>query len=309
LWVVGVKLSTSGSSTPIHLLPGEYTSTTNPQLLHDALTSSSSTLTFSAGFSNTSSSSSSSSPELPLELSLQPGLATFSSRLYSGQTSFTALPSNSTNNNNTSSSSTPLVAQSIALSSNVVAITTSSSNRLVLWDSIPDTDHLPPPFNNAQLSLVDIQSTTCSPLCSSSGGTCNSQGQCVCRDGFTGPSCEECSSGRFGPECQACADDCEKCDEGISGTGRCLQKKGGGSGGDGASACNCVNGVCGQDGSCQCTTGFTKADNGTQCAKCADGFFLTSDGDCKGTCLGQKKTYFLFFNTHDLFFSLSSWMC
>lgn len=222
-----------------------------------------------------------------MELFLQPGIATFSSRLYSGQTAFTALP-DSTNNDNNTSSSTPLVAESVALSSNVVAITTSSSNRLVLWDSIPDTGHLPPPFNNAQLSLVDIQSTTCSPLCSSSGGICNSQGQCVCRDGFTGSSCEECSSGRFGPDCRVCGeDDCEKCDEGVSGTGRCLKKKT--SGND----CNCVNGVCGDDGNCQCTTGFTKADNGTQCAKCADGFFLTSSGDCKGT--------FFLFVKHDSF--------
>ncbi|XP_006463869.1 hypothetical protein AGABI2DRAFT_120662 [Agaricus bisporus var. bisporus H97] len=276
---LGAKLSNSASSIPIHLLPGEYTTTTNSELLRDALTSSTTTLSPSAGFSNASSSLSNS---LPLELFLQPGIATFSSRLYSGQTAFTALP-DSTNNNNTSSS-TPLVAESVALSSNVVAITTSSSNRLVLWDSIPDTGHLPPPFNNAQLSLVDIQSTTCSPLCSSSGGICNSQGQCVCRDGFTGSSCEECSSGRFGPDCRVCGeDDCEKCDEGVSGTGRCLKKKR--SGND----CNCVNGVCGDDGNCQCTTGFTKADNGTQCAKCADGFFLTSSGDCKACQVGCTK--------------------
>ncbi|KAJ3549958.1 hypothetical protein NMY22_g690 [Coprinellus aureogranulatus] len=38
---IGAKLSASGSSTELHLLPGQYTSTTNPQLLHDLLSSSS----------------------------------------------------------------------------------------------------------------------------------------------------------------------------------------------------------------------------------------------------------------------------
>ena len=41
-------------------------------------------------------------------------------------------------------------------------------------------------------------------------------------------------------------------------------------------------GECGTDGQCVCTPGFTRADDGTACAKCAAGFFLTSSGDCKG---------------------------
>ncbi|KAF5349154.1 hypothetical protein D9756_009329 [Leucocoprinus leucothites] len=262
---LGATLSSSVAPVPFHLLPGQYTSTTNPELLHSALTSSSSTLQPSAGLN-------SSTLSLPLDLSLQPGLATFSDPLYAGQTAFTSLP-NTTNDN----SSTPLDAQSLVLSSNVVVIANaaSSSNRVVIWDSIHNTQNLPSPLNSAQFSLVDILSTTCSPACSS-GGVCSPQGQCVCQPGFTGQSCEDCSSGFFGPSCQQCPDNCEQCDEGISGTGRCLKPSGGGNN------CQCLNGVCNSDGSCTCNAGFTKADDGTQCAKCADGFFKTTTGDCKG---------------------------
>ncbi|KXN84120.1 Furin-like protease 2, partial [Leucoagaricus sp. SymC.cos] len=272
---LGATLSSSASPVPLHLLPGQYSSTTNPELLHNVLSDSSATLKSSPGFTNGSIS-------LPLDLSLQPGLAIFSERLYSGQTAFTALPGSPPNPN----SSTPLAAQSLLLSSNVVVIaSSSSSNRVILWDPLPDTQNLPTPLNTAQLSLLDIQSTTCAPSCSS-GGICNQQGQCICQDGFTGQSCENCNSGRFGPSCQKCPDNCDQCDDGISGTGRCLKPSGGG---NGASSCNCLNGVCGSDGNCQCNTGFVKADNGTQCAKCADGFFLTSTGDCKVCQVGCNQ--------------------
>ena len=175
-------------------------------------------------------------------------------------------------------STTSLNAHSFALSSDVIAIVSSasSSNHIILWDSIPDTQHLPSPLNSAQFSLLNIYSTTCAPPCSSAG-VCSPQGLCTCKSGFTGQACEACASGFFGPSCQKCPDNCAQCDEGISGTGRCLKSIGGGN------KCNCLNGVCNSDGSCQCNAGFTKADNGTQCAKCTTGFFLTTTGDCKGT--------------------------
>ena len=57
-------------------------------------------------------------------------------------------------------------------------------------------------------------------------------------------------------------------------------------------SCNCLNGQCGSNGQCACNAGWTTADNGTVCAKCSPGFFLTSTGDCQGT-----PSICFFFNT------------
>src|SRR5262245_20565343 len=114
--VVGAKLSASGAPTSILLLPGQYTSTTNPVLLHNLLTSSSASLSPSSGFENSTSKLS-----LPLNVELQSGLAVFPQSLYSGQSSFSQLPSAPSANN-----SKPLSAGSLALSSNVWAAVNSS---------------------------------------------------------------------------------------------------------------------------------------------------------------------------------------
>lgn len=265
--VVGAKLTASGAPTSIQLLPGQYTATTNPQLLHNLLTSSSATLSRSPGFGSASLTS------LPLNLQLEPGLAIYSQRLYSGQAAFSQLPSAPLNN-----SSTPLTASSIALSSNIwIAVTSSSSfnTRFVLWESVPDVSQLPSSVSS--LALVDIQSSACSPPCSGAG-VCSTAGTCTCPTGFTGSSCESCASGFFGPNCQPCPQGCPSCDQGISGSGRCLTPIV-----DNApSKCNCLNGRCGANGQCSCNPGWTTNDNGTACAKCAPGFFLTTTGDCQG---------------------------
>ncbi|KAJ3506097.1 hypothetical protein NLJ89_g7061 [Agrocybe chaxingu] len=144
---IGADITAPDLSSPIHLLPGVYTSTTNPQLLHDALTSSSSSLKSSSGFTNSSSIS------LPLNLVLEPGLSIYSGSLYSGQSAFQPLPNQPIVN-----ASTPLTAKSLAVSSNVwIALNSgSANNRVIVWDAIPDAalrrESAPQPgLANAQL--------------------------------------------------------------------------------------------------------------------------------------------------------------
>lgn len=272
-FAVGAKLSFPGATTPLHLLPGVYTSTTSPQLLHDALTSSQASLTSSPGFSN-------SSLSLPLNLELQAGLSVYSNSLYSGESTFQPLPSTPLAN-----ASVPLTSKSLALSSNVWIAANANNNRVIIWDAVPDVSQLPP-SNQGSLSLLDVQSSACTPSCASSG-VCTAAGTCQCAPGFSGLSCESCASGFFGPRCQACPADCKQCDEGITGTGRCLKPVVA----NDPSTCNCKNGVCGTNGQCTCNPGFTTGTDGTSCSKCSPGFFLTSNGDCQGAYLSLVQWF------------------
>ena len=247
----------------MQLLPGQYTSTTTPQLLHIILTSSSATLSLSPGFN------SSSVNPLPLNIALQPGIAIYSDALFAGQAAFSDLPSTPIN------SSIPLPASSLALSKNVWIALTSGSTRFIFWDSVPDVSQLPSAIS-LPLALVDIQSSACSPPCSGST-VCSASATCDCPPGFTGSACESCADGFFGPTCQPCPSQCQSCDQGTSGSGRCIAPIVG----NAPATCNCLNGQCGTDGRCACNPGWTKAANGTACAQCAPGFFLTSTGDCK----------------------------
>jgi len=203
----------------------------------------------------------------------------YASPLYSGQPSFLPLPSSPIVN-----SSTPLAANSLALSTNVWAAVTSGSNkdRIVIWDAVPNISQLPAGASQS-LSLLDVQSSACSPPCSGSG-VCSTSGTCSCPTGFTGSSCETCAEGFFGPTCQPCPQGCGSCDQGISGSGRCLTPVVT----NAPSTCNCLNGQCGTNGQCTCNPGWIKADNGTECAKCAPGFFLTSTGDCQGIFVSSR---------------------
>ncbi|KAF8067687.1 TNFR/NGFR cysteine-rich region family protein [Lyophyllum atratum] len=261
---IGAVLSAPGAATNIHLLPGQYASDTSPQLLHDLLTSSAASISPSPGFNG-------SRLSLPLNLALQPGLAIYADTLYSGQAGFSSLPNTPMTN-----SLTPLAARSLSMSSSIWIVTTSGSSnkRVVIWDSVPDIRELPS-GSSGSLSLLDIQSTACSPPCAGSG-ICSASGTCQCSPGFTGSSCESCASGFFGPECKSCPAGCSSCDEGITGTGRCLKPIVS----NAPSTCNCLNGVCGANGRCACNAGFTTADNGTAlremfcqlgCSQCADG--------------------------------------
>jgi hypothetical protein len=274
--LVGATLSASGAPTSLLLLPGQYASSTGPQLLHSLLTSPSASLTSSPGIQNLS------STPLPLNVALGPGLVAYSQALYSGNARFAPVPSVPPAN-----ASQPLSATSVALSADVwVAVNTTSNGRLILWESIPDFTQLPS-SSLGPFSLLDIESSTCSPPCAGSG-VCTPSGTCSCAPGFTGTSCQSCSPGFFGPNCQPCPSGCSSCDDGTSGTGRCLVAPVV----NPPSSCNCINGVCGSNGQCTCSTGFTTASNGTACATCAPGFFLTSAGNCEGDYLGAWGTAF-----------------
>ncbi|KIY48194.1 growth factor receptor domain-containing protein, partial [Fistulina hepatica ATCC 64428] len=268
---LGTVLS-DGTDTSIHLLPGTYTSSTNPELLHNELTSSSAKLTPSAGFAN-----SSSSTDLPLTIALSTGFAIYSESLYAGSVDFKALPSTPYAVN----TSISLAAQSFAVSSSVwLAISAGTSDRLIVWESIPDVSQLPSGLDS-NFTLIDMESSACSPACSSAG-ICNTNGTCSCAAGFTGSSCQSCESNHYGQSCLACPTDCSDCDDGITGTGRCLQYNVT----DLPSSCDCVNGECQSDGSCTCLPGWKAASNGTSCATCEEGYYLTTTGDCSVCNLG-----------------------
>ena len=268
--VVGETLL-SGISL-VRLLPGEYTTrTANPQLVHILKSTTAGNLSQSPGFNL------SSFNPLPLNISLLAGFAIYANSLYSGQPTFSPLPSTLMN------TSLPLPASSLALSDNVwMALTSGSNNNsIIFWQAVPDVSQLPSAASQS-LSLVDIQSYACSPACAGSA-VCLTSGKCKCPGGFTGSACEICAKGFFGPTCQPCPSQCKMCDQGISGSGQCLVPLISNT----PATCNCVNGLCGTDGTCACNTGWTNLANGTACARCASGFFLTSNGDCK------SKIYYL----------------
>ena len=93
-------------------------------------------------------------------------------------------------------------------------------------------------------------------------------------------STDSCASGYFGTSCTTCASDCATCDDGITGSGLCLDTIAV----TDASACDCVNGICSGDAddvACSCNAGWYTAANGTQCAACAEGYYETAAGDCR----------------------------
>ena len=265
--VVGAQLSAPGAATDIRLLPGRYTTTTNPGLLHSLLTNKDATLKSSSqGFTTNGTVS------LPLDVTLQPGIAVYSQSMYSGNELFAPLPTSPIGN-----STTPITSRSFALSSNVLLSLQSGSNRVVFWSSVPDVAQLPVSVVTSALAILDIQSSSCTPACSGNG-VCSASGTCTCPTGFTGSACESCAEGFFGPKCQPCPSNCNKCDQGITGTGVCLTP----AVANLPSTCNCLNGVCGSDGRCTCNPGWTTGTNGTSCSACDKGFFQTTGGDCKG---------------------------
>lgn len=281
---VGTTLSAPGGASDLLLLPGQYSETTNPSLLHSILTTSSATLRGSPGFTNASQIS------LPVAVQLDPGFAYYSAANYTGSATFVALPTSA----NASNLTTPINPESFVLSSNTWAeVSTANGGRLILWDAAPDLAQLPGSLSG--LTLKQIQSGACSTSCAR-GGVCTAQGACACLPGFTGASCEACETGFFGPSCQACPADCATCDDGVNGSGVCLKTI------SQTQNCSCLNGVCASDGSCACNAGWVDSTNGTKCATCADGFFLSNDGSCKGALFESFSTLrYSLLTAHDNF--------
>jgi hypothetical protein len=277
------------------LLPGQYTSSVQPASLSQSLTSATSTLTFTTGFSN---STTPTTPTLPLNVALLPGLLNYPTEPYTGDPTFIAVPQSV----NATFNATNINRGSIIVAANTVAAIEANNsgvkNRVVLWDTVPYISQLPYSMAGT-LQVLSIQSVTCSPACSSSA-ICSTAGTCICPAGFTGTSCEACADGFWGPQCKreflcppcilaftdifsahslACPAGCAKCDKGITGTGVCLSPPVP----TGApSTCNCQNGVC-SGNTCTCSPGWTTtaSANNTQCNTCANGFFLDSSGNCE----------------------------
>lgn len=248
-----------------------------------------------------------------MELTISPGITIYDGLLYSGRALYGGFPDRPPPDQN--SSQKEITLSSLALSPNVYIVIDGSgdtNDRIVVWNSIPDIRQLPSSASSSPssslssssttLRIVDVGSTTCNPQCSGNSICSPTTGQCICAPGFTGTSCETCSPGLFGPTCQACPSNCDQCDEGIAGTGKCLRKTVSGKPAD----CGCVNGLCGSDGQCACNAGWKDGDDGRKCSKCQDGFFLTSTGDCQGIVrLIQSSVEFSVF---DVAYSMSGGM-
>jgi hypothetical protein len=262
--VVGATLSAPDLNYSIQLLPGEYDDQSQPLPLHVALTDPSAHLSPSPGFGN------SSSFTLPFTLAQESGVVTFSQSDYSGNSSFMSIlasPSNSTYS---------LDAGSLIISSNTMVVIRSGSNQMVLLNSIPDFSQLPSTVSNP-IFVVSVQFSTCSPPCSGSG-VCTSNGTCSCLEGFSGTLCEACLPDYFGPSCTPCPQGCTNCDDGIGGTGQCLN----------ATtllpaSCNCAHGLCNNStNQCTCMAGWENPSNdGPACSVCSPGYYLDQTGNCR----------------------------
>ncbi|GAA6060126.1 hypothetical protein JCM10212_001423 [Sporobolomyces blumeae] len=280
-----VDVPFNSTTEQISLLPGTYTPSTFASPSNSTLTpfSNRSTARASRGFNSTGQlTSGSSSPSFEVEL--LPGLTAYSAPLYEGTATYVPLP-NSTSNSTLASTvaTTTSSISSLLLTSPYYAIlSTASTPRLVVWDSVPDVGALgTSSSSNHDWQFVRLESSSCATPCST-GGHCSQNGTCVCEEGWTGSSCASCAPGRFGRDCQPCPVGCTECDDGVSGSGLCL---------DAVrlynvtvpSDCNCINGICSSNSTtatCACNAGWTKASNGTQCAACAEGYYLSSGGDC-----------------------------
>lgn len=164
------------------------------------------------------------------------GLTTYSSPLFEGKAAYTSLANTSALN------STATRVESFLLSDNVWAILQvggSSGSRVVAWDGVADVGNMV--GGSGGVSVVSIQGTGCSTPCAS-GGVCAANSTCACSPGFSGATCsaswlftnlktiaeltsalaDACAEGFFGKTCDACPTGCANCDDGITGSGRCL---------------------------------------------------------------------------------------
>ena len=168
-------------------------------------------------------------------------------------------------------------------------------------------------FSSNTYSLFDLfaekprfRSFACD--CSLIGSSdCDINGKCICRQGYSGSKCNECTSGyskNASGSCAACNCDqrgtngiacsksfqcsckknfkglrCNACNDGYYSFPTCRE-------------CQCdqygsVNQKCNSDGKCTCKTGYT----GTKCNQCTDAYFKTKSGKC-GKNVSSALTFY-----------------
>lgn len=184
--VADVCRSTAGAVvyTPVNssyratvLLPGVYTSSSSATANSSLLSfGTSSTIQVSTGFTGTGSLCNA------YTVALEAGLTTYPSALFEGTPSYTPLSSSA---NSTSTASV----KSFLLSSNmwvVLDVGGASGSRVVAWDGVADVGNMV--GGSGGVSIVDLQSSSCSTPCAS-GGVCMSNSTCVCQPGFAGATC------------------------------------------------------------------------------------------------------------------------
>ncbi|WAR16600.1 USH2A-like protein [Mya arenaria] len=132
-------------------------------------------------------------------------------------------------------------------------------------------------------SFYDI-SNRCTKTCSNGcqGGVCEDNGTCECYENFKGPKCETCVSGKYGTNCsQDCLYsgcrctakyDCDSCRDGYYDLKSNCSK---------VCSVGCVNGICYDNGICNCSRNFT----GTLCTDCIPGLFGRR---CDRVCYHKK---------------------
>ncbi|GAA5932891.1 uncharacterized protein JCM15063_002235 [Sporobolomyces koalae] len=273
----------NASAQQFTLLPGTYTSAGFASLSNDSSASPFSngppTIAASPGFTSSGSLDSASA----YSVSFLPGIVTYTSPYYEGTATYLSTPNVSGFPANSSQAFSSVLLGSSTRAHAVLSI--GSRQRVVVWESIPDVGALGlggAASNGA--TMVDLVHDGCSAECSTAG-TCSSNGTCVCQPGWTGTTCGECLPNFYGRDCQTCPVGCTTCDDGVSGTGICLDSIA--TNVTVPSSCNCLNGVCSGNSTsanCDCNAGWTRASNGTQCSACAEGYYLSASGDCLGTC-------------------------
>ncbi|XP_052770852.1 multiple epidermal growth factor-like domains protein 10 [Mya arenaria] len=139
--------------------------------------------------------------------------------------------------------------------------------------------------------------SSCSKSCpvGCHGGSCYDDGTCgQCKSNYEGTTCEPCIQGRFGVDCAShckyqncrCAyyTGCESCKTGFYGKNTFCQ-----------TTCSkgCLDDVCNDDGTCNCTQLFT----GLSCTECIGGNYgedcnmTCSDGCTGGNCMRNGTCY------------------